>query len=528
MGFMSISLKKEMKKKQSIRWWPAIVITLLAIIILIWVWSSEASSRQVQILTTGPVLILTSLFLLIWALFFARIVRKIRFVIFGLFVLGVLTSVLLLDFRGVSGDVVPVLEWRWSKIAGEPTDKKIIDYKDTTAESAAIKGLTYNFPQFLGPDRNAIIPDLNLDRDWATNPPTLIWRRQVGAGWSGFAVVGDYAITQEQNGQEELVVAYDLSTGNVRWIHKDVTKYEHAMTGDGPRATPTISGDRVYSLGGNGLLNCLDLASGKKIWARNVHEDHQALNPEYGTSCSPLVLNELVIVTSGGRKGTSLVSYNKHSGDFVWGGGDDPASYSSPIYTTIAGIPQIIIFTNVSLVGHDPTNGKVLWRQPWPSGSEHVAQPVILPEDRILVSTGYGIGSKLFKIEKKNQNDFFVKILWESRGLKAKFANFVYKDEFIYGLDDGILVCIDLVNGKRKWKSGRYGHGQIILVGDLILIMAEKGYVALSEARPEKHNELARFKALKGKTWNSPTLAGNYLLVRNNKEAACFELPVLK
>ena len=167
----------------------------------------------------------------------------------------------------------------------------------------------------------------------------------------------------------------------------------------------------------------------------------------------------------------------------------------------------------------------MLWRFAWPS-AESVAQPVPLPDDRLLVSSGYGIGSKLLHIQRDTDGKLGANLLWQSRGLKAKFTNVVYRDGYIYGLDDGILVCLDISDGKRTWKKGRYGHGQMILVEDLLLLQAESGDVVLVEANPTSHVELGRFSALVGRTWNNPTFAVPYLLVRNDREAACYELPL--
>jgi outer membrane protein assembly factor BamB len=224
-------------------------------------------------------------------------------------------------------------------------------------------------------------------------------------------------------------------------------------------------------------------------------------------------------------EGKSLVAYHKLTGKISWGGGNDSAGYSSPQLRTLAGTPQILIFNYKSVVSHDPNTGSVLWRYPWPS-AESVAQPVQLPNDYLLVSSGYGIGSKLLRIQRDVDRKLGANLVWESRGLKAKFTNVVYKDDHIYGLDDGILVCLNISDGKRAWKRGRYGHGQIILVDDLLLIQAESGDVVLLEANPTSHVELGRFSALMGRTWNNSTLAAPYLLVRNDREAACYELPL--
>ncbi|MCH8981343.1 PQQ-binding-like beta-propeller repeat protein, partial [candidate division KSB1 bacterium] len=231
--------------------------------------------------------------------------------------------------------------------------------------------------------------------------------------------------------------------------------------------------------------------------------------------------------SAGGTDGHSLIAYHKDSGEQLWSSGDDQAGYSSPLIATIAGVRQILIFNWEYVAAHNPKTGKILWKFPWTGDTQRVAQPVVLPEDRVFITTGYGVGSKLIKINQDTNGNLSPALLWESKRMKAKFSNVIAVGEFIYGLDDGILACIDLQEGKRQWKRGRYGHGQMILVDNLLLITTEKGDVVLVEPNPEQHKELARFTAIKGKTWNNPALAGPYLLVRNGQEAACYELPVL-
>ena len=247
----------------------------------------------------------------------------------------------------------------------------------------------------------------------------------------------------------------------------------------------------------------------------------------YGVSAAPLVLEDLVVVAVGGRDDRSLVAYRKDSGDLVWSGGSRRAAYSSPVFGKLAGRGQIVVLNDSTVAAHDPANGVVFWEHAWPPGSEHVAQPLLLPGDRVFVSTGYGVGGKLLRVVDDGAGGVQVELVWESRGLKAKLSDPVHRDGFIYGLDDGILAAVDVVEGRRLWKRGRYGHGQILLVGDLLLLQAENGDVALVEANPEAYREWGRIPVLGGKTWNHMALAGPYLVVRNDRHAACLKLPVL-
>ncbi len=210
----------------------------------------------------------------------------------------------------------------------------------------------------------------------------------------------------------------------------------------------------------------------------------------------------------------------------VWGGGIDGAGYSSALATTMSGHEQILIFNSKNANAHDPSNGYVLWSYPWRNGYPHVAVPFVISSNRVLFSSGYGYGSEMLEISNDGSGRQIAKQVWKTSKLKAKFANLVLHKGHIYGLDDGIMTCLDVETGEQKWKDGRYGHGQIILTGDLLVLIAESGHVVMIEPTPDKLREITKFRALNGKTWNPHALAGNLLLVRNDQEAAAFRLPL--
>jgi len=380
-----------------------------------------------------------------------------------------------------------------------------------------------DYPQFLGPHRNATVDGVGLLRDWEMHPPRPLWRQPIGTGWSSFAIVGGYAVTQEQRDDKELVTCYEVESGRLCWVHADETSFYHPMGGDGPRATPTISEGRVYTLGATGRLNCLDGATGTPAWSVDIVQDNQAKNNEWGKSGSPLVVDDLVVVSAGGEDGRSLVAYHRDTGERVWVGGNRRSGYASPMLATLAGVPQILILNKGAVTAHDPSDGRLLWEQPW-GKNINVAQPVPLDGDKVFVSTGYGIGGALFQLARSESGEFEITQRWRTRSIKAKFTNVVVRDGFLYGLDDGIFVCVDLATGKRRWKAGRYGHGQVLGLDDLLLVQAESGEVVLVEASPEAHREHGRFQALSSKTWNNPAFWRGYLLVRNDQEAACYRL----
>lgn len=390
-------------------------------------------------------------------------------------------------------------------------------------ESIALPGLA-DYPQFLGPNRNATLTGPTLSRDWS-QPPRELWRRKLGAAWSAFAVAGRRAVTQEQRGPHEMVVCYDVATGRPLWAHRDQTRYETGLGGVGPRATPTIDGDRVFTLGATGILNCLDLRTGRRQWSVNILEDNDAVMPDWGMAGSPLVDGDRVIVPAGNPDGRSLVAYHRETGERLWTAGDGASSYGSPALIDLAGETFIVQLNQTQVAGHDRATGAQRWAHPFPGRNPKAAQPVALPGDRLLVSAGYGVGAALFEVTRTDDDTFDTEQLWKHGRLRAKFTNLAHRDGHIYGLHDGLLICIHADSGRTVWRGEEYGHGQLILVGDLLLITAEDGHVVLVSASPDGFREHTRFRAFEHKMWNSPALAGRYLLVRNDREAACFELP---
>lgn len=439
----------------------------------------------------------------------------------------------ILRIKQVSGDLVPVLAFRWSADADEMLERP----KTVAGEVDLVTTTEHDSPQFLGPERNATVTGIALSRDWSV-PPRRLWRSQIGAGWSGFAVVNGFAVTMEQRGDEELVTCYEVSTGQLKWWHGKATRHYTILGGVGPRSTPTIDEGRVYAFGATGILRCLDGADGSEIWSDNLlarigvtpDEDKKAVR--WGRSASPLIVDELVVMPLGGPLDgpyASLIAFDKQTGELAWTGGNHQAAYASPSLATIHGVRQILIVNQDYVNAHLPKTGEVLWEHPWPGNSSsnaNVSQAVPLPNDRVWLSKGYNGGAMVLQVSHSKTEGWNVAEVWSNeRILNTKFTNVVVHDDCVYGLSDGILECADLWQRKRQWKGGRYGHGQILGVGDLLLVQAQSGYVMLVEATPSGHSELGSFPALEGKTWNNPCLYERYLLVRNAEEAACYELP---
>ncbi len=510
-----------------VRWWPAALIAGSALLAIAVLQLGETDNQQRANVHSLGVAALAGALLLVWFALFSRCSRRLRLrSLAGLAATGVIAFASL-RVRGVTGDLLPIFEWRWSTPADAPNPPPQAAVTDAE-RTAEIAGLA-DFPQFLGPARNGVLGGPRLARDWAAQPPELLWRRATGAGWSGFAVARHRAITQEQDGDHEAVVCYDIGTGTELWRHRHRAHFASAVGGDGPRATPTIDVDRVFAQGATGVLRCLALDTGALLWSRDVVAEHGGTVPEWGVSASPLVLAEAApahsrVFTAAGGPQRSLVALAADTGATLFGGGGDPAHYSSPVLAHLAGRSQILLFNAEAVAAHDPGDGRVLWRFPWRPGHPHVSQPVPVGNDRVLVSSGYGTGAALLRVTRR-ADGLAVEPVWKSRAMKAKFTNLIVIDDHVYGLDDGILACVALSNGKRVWKRGRYGHGQVLRVGDLLLINTEYGDVVLVDPSTEGLVELGHFSALEGKTWNPPALAGTLLLVRSDTETACYRLP---
>jgi outer membrane protein assembly factor BamB len=510
------------RKARIVRWATLLFAAFIAGA-LIWTWFIRDSQRQDKWMRTAIFLMAGYAGFLVWVVFASGWRARARWAAFVFTVCAILFCRFALRISGVTGDLLPIVEWRWKErpIVAAP---KAVSSGGTNAPSTQAAGdLTNAYPQFLGPNRNGILAGPQLARDWKKSPQRELWRHAVGSAWSGFAIAGQRAITQEQRGPDELVICYHVLTGQQLWSHSDVSRYATTIAGEGPRATPTSWSNRVYTIGGAGVLNCLDLETGKVLWRSDTIAAHGAKVPEWGVACSPLVTERAVFVTVGGRN-SSMVSCNKDTGAVLWKSGNDDVHWSSPIRVTLDGVPQILIFSeNVS--SYHEQSGKILWQHPWRSTYPHVTVPLVLSSNRVVVSQGYGTGSELLQLSRADAR-WRVERLWKSIRMKSKFGTLIHLDGFVYGLDDGALACIDVSNGELKWKGDRYGHGQMILVGDLLLLMAESGDVVLLEPNPNEQREIARFKVFSDKTWNPPALAGDLLLVRNDREAACLRMPL--
>ncbi|HEV3455440.1 MAG TPA: PQQ-binding-like beta-propeller repeat protein [Thermoanaerobaculia bacterium] len=429
----------------------------------------------------------------------------------------------LLRTEGIFGKGGSQFAWRWSKTPEQRLLAQAGDEPAAPVQTPAAAAKPADWPGFRGPDRDGIARGVRIATDWSQSPPVQLWRRPIGPGWSSFAVRGDRFYTQEQRGDEEVVSCYGLTTGQPVWRHGDPVRFWESNGGAGPRATPTLGNGRVYTLGATGILNALDAGSGAAAWSRNVASETGTKVPMWGFAASPLVVDDLVIAAAAGK----LVAYDLATGAPRWSGPAHGVSYSSPHRATLAGVAQVLLLSADGATSVAPADGKLLWEHKWEGFT--IVQPALTADGDVLISTSGasgGLGIRRLRAA-PGPGGWKIQQRWTSDGLSPYFNDYVVHQGHAYGFDGSTLACIDLEAGKRKWEGGSYGNGQLVLLPDqdLLLVVSEEGELALVKATPDRFTEIARFPALKGKTWNHPVVAGDVLLVRHGQEMAAFRLP---
>lgn len=440
----------------------------------------------------------------------------------------------LLRMEGISGEQQAAIHWRWTPTAEElylaekkgqepPATGNQVSGDEAGEPLVAHPG---DWTGFRGPERDATVRGVQIATDWNAAPPKQIWRQRVGPAWSSVAVIGDRLFTQEQRGESEAVVCLDAETGRELWVHEDHARFWEGVAGAGPRATPTFAAGRLYSAGATGLLNCLDAKTGKRSWSRDFSKESGAKVPLWGFSSSPLVVGDLVVIFAGGEGDMGLLAYRAETGEPAWQVAAGHNSYSSPHLASIDGREQILCLSDAGLTSVEPESGNVLWNYGGAApGAPISIQPHPLGESQVLIPSVEDVGLALLEVKHEGAS-WSAEKLWPSRSLQPSFNDFVIHDGAAYGFDEAIFGCFDIATGKRLWKGGRYGHGQVLLVADqgLLVVIAESGEAVLLKANPKMHEELCRFPAIEGKTWNHPALVRGRLYVRNAEEMACYDI----
>jgi outer membrane protein assembly factor BamB len=391
-------------------------------------------------------------------------------------------------------------------------------------QSAAQPSVRDAWPAFRGLARDGRYTAAPILASWPREGLTELWRHPIGVGYASFVVAEGRAFTIEQRRAQEVVAAYDVDTGHELWTVGWDAEFRESMGGDGPRATPTYHDGRVYALGAAGEFRCLDARTGAVLWRHNILEDTGVGNLTWGMAAAPLVVDDLVVVQPGGSRDQSVVAYDRLSGERRWSALGDQQSYTSPMLVTLGGLRQILVVTARRAVGLTVDEGRLLWEFPWANNQGiNAAQPLLLGNDRVFLSASYGSGAAVIQVAREGDG-FRVAPVWQNQRIKNRFASSVVHEGHIYGLDESILTCIDAETGEARWKAGRYGYGQLMIAGDLLVVVTEDGRVVLVRATPDGHEELASFAAIEGKTWNHPVIADGRLIVRNGREMAAFDI----
>lgn len=429
----------------------------------------------------------------------------------------------------VGGDLIPLVSWRWSPTIEDAFSgsTKLASEMPPEPITLPTKSGALDWPEFRGVNRDGQTTSVTFATNWNDTPPKELWRIDIGLGWSSFTVIGDYLFTQEQRESGEFVVCYEANTGKQIWTNYVDARFAEPM-GDGPRATPTFTDGKLFTQGATGILQCLDASTGEALWKRNVQDDTDARIPQWGFSSSPLVIDNKVIVFTGADAGKSVVAYDKNSGEIAWTSGDGNHGYCSGQLAEFDGVEQVLMISNFGLQSFLPDSGEKIWEHAWDLGTfARVTQPLLPGDGTVIIGSSFGNGSRKLNVTREGDT-WSLTESWTTKKIRPYFNDCVIHDGYIYGYDGNRIASIDLETGNATWKSGRMG-GQVLLIPemDLLLSLTEKGDVVLIEAQPDAYVEVARVKALEGKTWNHPVIAQGKLFVRNSEEAVCYELPSL-
>jgi outer membrane protein assembly factor BamB len=439
-------------------------------------------------------------------------------------------SLNLIRVEGMDSALKSTIRWRWTPTPEELFLASQTDKGDGAADPALLNWSAVaqdgDWTEYRGAARDGVIRGTHIRTDWNENPPKALWRQPLGPAWSSVIVINDRLFTQEQRGEQEAAVCYDALTGRQLWVHQDRYRFEETTSGAGPRATPTFYEGRIYVLGAAGAFNCLDAATGKLIWTHNIAAESGAAVAQWGFSSSPLVTGGLAIVFAGGDTDKDLLAYSADSGRLAWTARAGASSYSSPQMATLGGKRQCLMLGDLGMTAFDPESGAPLWKfgVEW-KGAPRAVQPRQLGDSRLVVATLEGFGVSALDVA-QDGDSWTVSKVWESSNMRPEYSDFVVHEGHAYGYDVSTFCCIDLADGNRCWKAGHYGRGQVMLLADqsLLLVSSEKGEAVLLAANPKRLEEIGRFQAIKGKTWNHPVIVRGRLYMRNDQEMACYPL----
>ena len=384
---------------------------------------------------------------------------------------------------------------------------------------------TLEWSQWLGPNRDGISLETNLLTEWGVTRPQILWRSSIGDGFSGISIANGRGYTMAAMEGKEYIYCFDILNGQEIWRFQSGEIYLDSMGGHGPRSTPTIEENLLFTMSAYGKIYALDTQSGQEIWSHDLKRKFGGKTPRWGFSASPLIEENLVLIEVGGGTNASLVAFDKNNGNIVWKSDNSKiGGYSSPIAITSYGIRQAIFFTGNYLVSVAPKDGTVYWKYPWETSYDvNASTPVLIPGDKLFISSGYGVGAATLQMRNKNES-IDVAEVWRSKVMKNQFGTAVLHDNYLFGFDGRILVCINADTGEEMWKQRGYGQGTLILADNHLIILSDKGNLALAEASPVGFREKLSIQVLNGTCWTVPTLSDGRLYLRSMNEIVCLNI----
>jgi outer membrane protein assembly factor BamB len=380
--------------------------------------------------------------------------------------------------------------------------------------------------QFRGPDRNGHIPTQTVSIDWS-KPPKTRWSTSSGLGHSSIITSGNLVITMEQDQDQEILIARSFDDGQEAWRVAEETKWHDMLSGTGPRSTPTLHNGKLYTLFSHGNLSRVDANSGKVEWNIKVIPDEYEF-PEWGLAISPLIWNDMIILSLGGEE-SAVKAYSINSGEQIWQSQvAGKAVYLSPEVPP----PPWMKITSLSpwlekLYPWIQIMVEPYGRKPWKifMNNAQIVQPIAVSNDSFVMAAGYGKGAECFTISLDEENEKYrVQSSWKSKDLKAKFSNPIFKDGYLYGLSENLLVCLEAKTGKLMWRGKKYSYGRILLADTKLLILGHSGVFSVVDASPDGFREISSRQLLSdARCWNGPAFVNGYLLARNGEQIACFD-----
>ena len=377
--------------------------------------------------------------------------------------------------------------------------------------------------QFRGEYGSGVSHEKLIEKDWVTTQPELLWKKEIGSGFSELVVSEGIIYTMFSEKIDsisgfEYLAAYDEKTGNENWrVKVDSIYIEIDGWGDGPRSTPTIDDENIYCLSGLGKFSARSKKDGTLIWELDFVKDFGSTRPRWGYASSPRLIDNILVIEVGGKDGKTFMAFNKSDGTVAWADGQGVATYSTPLFSKIEGQDQLIFINGRTLYSYN-LKGDTLWTFPMPIPG-NIVMPVLVEENKIFVSY---IGKGFF-ITQINKNKG-IEVLNNS-SMKNDFTTSIYHDGFIYGFHVAALRCISAETGEVKWSKRGFGKGSFILADGKLIILSDKGLLAIAKASPDAYQELGSIQAIEGSiTWTAPSYTNGKVYVRNQTEMACFKL----